>query len=144
MCAVECSSAAHFCSSAAIERRSHLRYTARVFRHVHRFPPAVALLLLAALFAVSCAPKQKIPLDCVPKDITIYVDKKPLDSVPDEIDLRADRPHTLFFRGEGYEPAMVVLESVDGERGPTLSPSNVCVELHFVERAQEIEVEIER
>jgi len=100
--------------------------------------------VLAALLAVGCAPKQKIPLDCVPKDVTVYVDKKPLESVPDEIDLRADRPHTLFFRGEGYAPSMVVLENVENEQGHALAPADVCVELHFVKRAQEIEVEIER
>lgn len=120
---------------------SNLRYTARVLRLGHRF--RFTLLVLVALFSPSCATKQTIPLDCVPKDVTIYVDKKPLDSVPNEIELRTDRPHTLFFRGEGYDPAMVVLDSVSGEHGPALAPSDVCVELHFVKRAQELEIEIE-
>ena len=105
---------------------------------------SLALFISLALFAAGCAAKQTIPLDCVPKDVTIFVDKKPLDNVPDAIELRTDRPHTLFFRGEGYEPAMLVLESVDGEHGPALAPSDVCVELHFVERTRNVEVEIER
>ena len=121
-----------------------LRYTAHVTRLIDPLLFAGTLLLLTALFTAGCAPKQKIPLDCVPKDVTIYLDKKPLDSVPDEIELRADRPHTLFFRGEGYEPTMVVLDSVKREQGPVLSPDNVCVELRFVERSRDIEVEIER
>jgi len=115
-----------------------------VHRLVESSPTACVSILLLALLAMSCAPKQKIPLGCVPKDITIFVDKKPLDSVPDEIALRADRPHTLFFRGGGYEPAMVVLESVDGENGPVLAPSEVCVELHFEERNRDVQFEIER
>lgn len=105
---------------------------------------SLALFISLALFAAGCAAKQTIPLDCVPKDVTIYVDKKPLESVPNEIDLRADRPHTLFFRGEGYEPTMLVLESVDSGQGPTLTPGNVCVELNFVERNRDVEIEIER
>ncbi len=108
----------------------------------HRLP--CVLLLLAAPFAASCATKQTIRLDCVPKDVTIYVDKKPLDSVPNEIELRTDQPHTLFFRGKDYNPTMVVLDSVVGENGPALAPDNVCVELHFVKRTQELEIEIER
>ena len=115
-----------------------------MLRLFDRLPSACALLLFISLFGAGCAPKQKIPLDCVPKDVTIYVDKKPLESVPSEIDLRADRPHTLFFRGEGYEPTMLVLESVDSGHGPALTPGNVCVKLNFVERNRDVEIEIER
>ena len=67
-------------------------------------------IALALLAISACAHKQTIRLDCVPKDVTIYLDKVPLDRVPDSIDLRTDQPHVLFFKGEGYEPVMVVLE----------------------------------
>ena len=120
------------------------RYTARVLLLVDRLRPALALLFFLAPMGAGCAAKQTIPLDCVPKDLTIFVDKKPLEEVPDSIELRVDRPHTLFFRGEGYEPAMLILESVEGEQGPALAPGDVCVELHFVERTRNVEIEIER
>jgi hypothetical protein len=115
-----------------------------VLRISDRLQLAHTPLILLVLLSLGCAATQTIPLDCVPKDVTIYVDKKPLDDVPDSIELRADRPHTLFFRGEGYEPAMLVLESVDSGRGPALAPADVCVELRFVERNRNVEMEIER
>ena len=67
-------------------------------------------IALALLVVGACAHRQTIRLDCVPKDVTIYLDKVPLEGVPDSVDLRTDQPHILFFRGEGYEPTMVVLE----------------------------------
>ena len=50
-----------------------------------------AAILLLVLTLVACAPKQKIQLDCVPKEVTIYVDKEPLPDVPDSIDLHTPR-----------------------------------------------------
>ncbi len=102
---------------------------------------AVVLLVLGA---GACAPKQKIHLDCVPQDVTIYVDRDPLPDVPDSIDLRADQSHVLFFKGGGYKPAMVVLDSEEGADGPALSPRDICVELNLVERSRELQIEIER
>jgi hypothetical protein len=96
-----------------------------------------------ALLAVGgCAHKQTIRLDCVPKDVTIYLDKVPLDSVPDSVDLPTDRPHVLFFRGEGYEPTMVVLDVEETADGPALSPRDLCFELNLAKRKRELEIEI--
>ena len=100
----------------------------------------VALALIAV---VACAHKQTIRLDCVPKDVTIYLDKVPLDQVPDAVALRADRPHVLFFKGEGYEPTMVVLDVEDTPDGPALSPGDLCFELNLAKRKRELEIEIE-
>jgi len=103
----------------------------------------VAILLLVLTFG-ACAPKQKIQLDCVPKEVTIYVDKEPLPDVPDSIDLRADQSHVLFFKGGGYKPAMVVLDSEAGADGPALSPRDVCLELDLVERTRDLQIEVEQ
>ncbi len=113
---------------------------------VARFDASIRIcgIALALLVVGACAHKQTIPLDCVPKDVTIYVDKKALDQVPEELELRVDEPHTLYFKREGYEPAMVVLEPKENETGPGLAPADVCVELHFVERSREVQIEVER
>ncbi len=100
-------------------------------------------IALALLATGACAHKQTIRLDCVPKDVTIYLDKVPLDHVPDSIALRTDQPHVLFFKGEGYQPTMVVLDIEETADGPALSPRDVCFDLHLARRSRELELEIE-
>jgi hypothetical protein len=100
----------------------------------------IALVLLAA---GACAHKQTIRLDCVPKDVTVYLDKVPLERVPDSVDLRTDRPHVLFFKGEQYEPTMVVLDIEETADGPALSPRDLCLEFNLARRSRELELEIE-
>lgn len=100
-------------------------------------------IALALLAVGACAHTQTIRLDCVPKDVTIYLDKVPLDRVPDSIDLRTDQPHVLFFKGEGYEPLMVVLDTEETADGPALSPRDLCFDLNLVKRKRELEIEIE-
>ncbi len=118
------------------------RYTAAVVA-----PVTVSIrtcgIALALLAIGACAHKQTIRLDCVPKDVTIYLDKVALDRVPDSIDLRTDQPHVLFFKGEGYEPVMVVLELEETADGPALSPRDLCFELNLAKRKRELEIEIE-
>jgi hypothetical protein len=99
-------------------------------------------IALALLVVGACAHKQTVRLDCVPKDVTIYLDKVPLDRVPDSVDLRTDQPHLLFFRGESYEPTMVVLEIEETADGPALSPRDLCLELNLARRNRELELEI--
>ena len=100
-------------------------------------------IALALLAVGGCAHKQTIRLDCVPKDVTIYLDKVPLERVPDSVALRTDQPHVLFFKGEGYEPVMVVLELEETADGPALSPRDLCFELNLAKRKRELEIEIE-
>jgi hypothetical protein len=118
------------------------RYTAAVVA-----PVVISIrtcgVALALLAVGACAHKQTIQLDCVPKDVTIYLDKVPLDRVPDSIALRTDQPHVLFFKGEGYEPTMVVLELEETADGPALSPRDLCFELNLAKRKRELEIEIE-
>ena len=121
--------------------------------HRPRYTAAVAALVdasiricgiaLALLAIGACAHKQTIQLDCVPKDVTIYLDKVALDRVPDSIALQTDQPHVLFFKGEGYEPMMVVLETEETADGPALSPRDLCFELNLEKRKRELEIEIE-
>lgn len=92
--------------------------------------PALALFVAFA----GCAPKQRVPLDCVPEQVTIYVDGQALEENPDALELRADEPHKIYFKGEGYEPQLIVLESrTDPDGDPALAPAEVCVELVSVE-----------
>ncbi len=118
------------------------RYTAVV---VARFDVSIRTcgIVLALLAVGACAHKQTVRLDCVPKDVTIYLDKVPLDRVPDSIDLRTDQPHVLFFKGEGYEPTMVVLDIEETADGPALSPRDLCFELNLARRSRKLEIEIE-
>lgn len=117
------------------------RYTAAV---TASFAASIRIcgIALALLAVGACAHKQTIRLDCVPKDITIYLDKVPLDRVPDSIDLRTDQPHVLFFKGEGYEPTMVVLDIDEAADEPALSPRDLCFELNLAKRKRELEIEI--
>jgi len=100
-------------------------------------------IFLALLAVGGCAHKQTIRLDCVPKDVTIYLDKVPLDRVPDSVSLRTDRPHVLFFKGEGYEPVMVVLDIEETADGPALFPRDLCFDLNLAKRKRELEIKIE-
>ena len=67
-------------------------------------------LVLVLLFAGGCAAKQRVALDCVPHEVSVYVDGRRLEGSADSVELRADRPHTVFFKGGDYEPRMIVLE----------------------------------
>ncbi len=123
-------------------RHKRPRYSAGVTSHSQATARTlgIALLLLAA---GGCAHKQSFRLDCVPKDVTIYLDKVPLERVPDAISLRVDEPHVLFFKGEGYEPTMVVLDIEETADGPALSPRDVCLDLNLAKRSRDLEIEVE-
>ncbi len=88
---------------------------------------ACAGLLLAF---VGCAGRQPIPLDCVPREVEIYVDGELLDERPDAVSLTRDETHKIYLKREGYEPALLVLEPKPGPDGVNrLSEADVCVEL---------------
>jgi hypothetical protein len=101
------------------------------------------LALLLAGSAAACAPRQRIPLGCIPKDVTVYVDGEALEPTPSELVLRSDRPHTVFVKGEGYEPEMIVLESAERDGEHRLTPADVCLQPRFVGVRRELEVEVE-
>jgi len=103
-----------------------------------------AFVIAAAAALVACAPKQKIPLDCVPEDVAIYVDGIRLEEVPSDLELRSDRPHTLYFKGADFMPELVVLNSEEVDGKARLSPSEVCVRPRYVRANRDLKVEIDR
>jgi hypothetical protein len=102
---------------------------------------AVCVLLAAA--GVACAPKQTIPIDCVPDDVEIYVDGRMLSEVPDEIELRSDRAHTFFFKGPGYKPELVLLRSDWSDGEPRLEPAELCVRPVYIGVDRNLRLEVE-
>jgi hypothetical protein len=102
-------------------------------------------ILLAGTVAIvaACAPKQKIPLDCIPKEVVVYVDGERLDELPPELDLRSDEPHTVFVKGPGIHPELVVLSSSEVNGRMWLSPSSICIQPRLLEVRRELEFEIE-
>ncbi len=106
--------------------------------------PRISICVVAvAAAALGCASKQRIALDCVPHEVTVYVDGRKLEKTPESIELRKDEAHTVFFKGGGYRPQMVVLRSEDVDGEPRLSPADVCTEAVFVETRPEVEIEVE-
>jgi hypothetical protein len=108
------------------------------------FAATWGLVGLVAIGGTGCAAKQKIPIDCVPETVTVYVDGEKLDRVPAEIKLRSDRHHVLLFKGEGYRPEMIVLETSEKEGRPRLSPDALCVEPVFLGMERRLELEVEK
>jgi hypothetical protein len=104
---------------------------------------SIAVVALAAA-ALGCASTQRVSLECVPHEVSVYVDGRRLEKTPESIELRKDEAHKLFFKGGGYRPQMVVLRSEQVEGEERLSPSDVCTETVFVEMRPEVEIEVER
>jgi hypothetical protein len=103
----------------------------------------IRVLAIVVLAAAGCASKQRIALDCVPREVTVYVDGRELGETPESIALRTDESHTVFFKGEKYRPQMVVLRSEEVEGEYRLSPPDLCGEAVFVEVRPEVRIEVE-
>jgi len=100
-------------------------------------------VLGAAALTAGCAAKQRVALDCVPHEVSVYVDGRRLEGSPGSVELRADRPHTVFFKGGDYEPRMVVLEPREVGGKSELAPADVCSETAFVPMHPQVEMELE-
>jgi hypothetical protein len=103
----------------------------------------IAFLTIALAVVLGCAAKQRIALHCVPSEVTVYVDGRELGEAPDSIALRSDEPHTIFFKGAGYRPQMVVLNSWEEDGRKRLSPTDLCAEVAFVPMRPEVHMEID-
>ncbi len=111
--------------------------------------------IAASLAGPGCASRQRVPLDCVPHGVEIYVDEEVLEGYPLWVNLRSDRAHTIKFRGPGYEPVLVVLDPRESEDGselavldlgrdaPEYPAGELCTRLHFVPVHKELEIELE-
>jgi hypothetical protein len=99
---------------------------------------AAALAVLTA-----CAPKQTIPFEaCEAEKMTIYVDGRLLARGPKPVELRADLPHKLFFKRDGHEPRLIILEPTEDAGGALrLEPADPCQELLAVPLDRELTIE---
>lgn len=84
-----------------------------------------------------------MPLDCVPREVVLYLDGERIEPVPQSLELRSDRAHQLMFRSEAYETQYVWVEPVQSEGGPALAPANLCEELRFVQVERSVDIELE-
>jgi|GEM_PF-1782263 len=99
--------------------------------------------IVVAFVVLGCASKQRIPLDCVPPAASVYVDGEKLKEVPSELKLRTDRPHTVYIKGDGIMPELVVLKTEEVEGKLKLSPGMVCAPPRTVEAQRTLKVEID-
>lgn len=99
-------------------------------RRNRRFAKPLCLAALGLMGLNGCATKQQVALDCLPEQVTIFVDGERLDHSPKALELDADRPHTVLFRAPGYRPRMVVVEPDPTAEGrPALQPARICADL---------------
>jgi hypothetical protein len=108
-----------------------------------RAPLSAALVAAAGLAASGCATSQRVSLECVPKDVLIYVDGRLLEGSPKLVKLAKDEPHTVLFKGGRYQPQMVVFESRERDGEAVLEPDDLCSRVAFVEMQPEVKIEVE-
>ena len=102
-----------------------------------------ALVAAASTAASGCATSQRVSLECVPKDVLVYIDGRLLKGSPRTVKLAKDQPHTIFVKGGRYPSQMVVFESRQRDGKPVLDPSDLCSRVTFVEMQPEVRVEVE-
>ena len=94
-------------------------------------------------FATGCASKQRLELHCVPQQVTVYVDGRKLEEVPEALELRKDRPHTVYFKGGGFETQLVVLESREDGEEIVLQPADLCSQTTFVSMKTVLQLQVD-
>lgn len=100
-----------------------------------------ASVLFAALGLAGCASTQSVVLDCVPQEVSVYVDGRLLEPGVGEVVLRTDEPHKIYVKGRGYRPMLVVLQPTrDAEGRETLDADRVCLEPVLVGQGRELEL----
>jgi hypothetical protein len=106
-------------------------------------------LLPAALVAavgtalLGCATAQRVSLECVPKDVLVYVDGRLIEGSAKTLKLAKDEPHTVYLKGGGYQSQMLVFESRERDGKPELDPADLCSRVVFVEMQPELKLEVE-
>ncbi|HKA14315.1 MAG TPA: hypothetical protein VKH41_04800 [Myxococcota bacterium] len=98
---------------------------------------------VAACAAAGCATAQTVRIQCVPREVAIYVDGRLIEG--NEAALSTDRAHKIYAKGAGFEPELVVVEPEVGEDGrPAFRDEDLCVRLVPIGMNRELEVEVER
>lgn len=82
-----------------------------------------------ALANSGCAARQFVPIEIEPAPTEVFLDREPVELENGGLELRADRPHVLYFKRDGYQPLPIVIESREGAEGPQLSPAVVRARL---------------
>lgn len=101
-------------------------------------------VVVAALAVGSgCATTQTVDLECVPQEVTVFVDGRELEPTPESIELTRDEAHKIYFKGGAYETQMVVLESREVDGDSRLEPAEVCTETAFVKMRPEVEIHVD-
>lgn len=104
------------------------------------------VLLAATLLVGACAAKQRVALDCLPEQVTIFVDGERLEPNQDSVELASEKPHTVLFRAPGYAPRMIVIDSQAAADGtPLLHPTRVCADLvaHTPRMQRRLDLEVD-
>jgi hypothetical protein len=93
---------------------------------------------------VACAPKQTVPFEaCDIAKVTVYVDGRLLRPGSKSPELRADLPHKLFFKQEGREPRLIIMEPTQDGGAFRLEPADPCAEVLAAPLDREIKVEVD-
>jgi hypothetical protein len=108
-----------------------------------RLRRSTVLVAAVGAAAFGCATSQRVSLECVPRDVLVYVDGRLLEGVPKAVKLAKDEPHTVFLKGSRYQAQMVVFESRERDGGPVLEPVDLCSGVAFVEVTPEVTIEVE-
>jgi hypothetical protein len=94
------------------------------------------------VLVAGCA-TQKVSLSCVPADVQIYVDGRELEGRPQAVKLGSKEPHTLYLKGGGFRPQMVVLESQEADGKRVLSNADLCQRLVFTPVNPEVHIGVD-
>ena len=104
---------------------------------------SAALIAAAGAAAFGCATGQRVSLECVPKNVMVYVDGRLLEGSAKTMKLAKDQPHTVFLKGGGYQSQMLVFESREQDGKRVLDPADLCSRVKFVEMQPEVKIELE-
>lgn len=103
----------------------------------------LSVALVAAAAALGCATSQRVSLECVPKDVTVFVDGRLIEGSAKTLKLAKDQPHTVFLKGGGYPSQMLVFESRERDGKPELDPVDLCSRVALVEMQPELKIEVD-
>jgi hypothetical protein len=105
--------------------------------------PRALIYAAFAAAAFGCATGQRVSLECVPKNVMVYVDGRLLEGSAKTMKLAKDQPHTVFLKGGGYQSQMLVFESREQDGKRVLDPADLCSRVTFVEMQPEVKIEVE-